>query len=499
MDDEYKLVMKDIRKSFGGVKALSGVSLKVKKGEIHALLGENGAGKSTLMKVLSGAYKRDSGEIFIDGKPVRIENSKDSKENGIAVIYQELMLAPDLTVAENIFIDNLAIGSKNKGLVNWKKLRREAEDLLHSLGFDDINPNTVCRDLSVAYQQVVEICKNLSRNASILVLDEPTSVLTFKETEHLFEILEQLRDKGISIIYISHRLEEIFRICDTITVLKDGAYVGDVKVGEIDKKSLVNMMVGREMTDMYPKQTVPIGDVVLKAEHIVAGNKVNDVSFEVRAGEILGFSVLVGAGRTETMRAIFGADKMDSGKVTFLGEEVRFSSPRDAVRKKLGMLSEDRKSEGLLLNQSIRVNTTITCLDKASKNGIFNHRAEKKYVKELLQKINTKYASTEDNVDSLSGGNQQKVSVAKWIAADCRCIIFDEPTRGVDVGAKTEIYKLMNDCAANGVAVIMISSEMPEIIGMCDRVIIMSKGRITGMLSREELTESNLIQAAMEV
>ena len=498
MQQEYKLEMRNISKSFGGVKALTDVSFQVKKGEIHALLGENGAGKSTLMKILSGAYQKDQGEILIDGQPVRINSPKDSKENGIAVIYQELMLAPHLTVAENIFIDNMASGSK---FINWKKLRKDTQELLEKLGFTDINPNTVCGELSVAYQQVVEICKNLSRNAKILVLDEPTSVLTFKETEHLFEILERLRDEGITIIYISHRLEEIFRICDSITVLKDGAYVDTVRVSDVNKHDLVTMMVGREMTDLFPKRNVEIGDVVLKAEDICSGTTVDHVSFEVHAGEILGFSGLVGAGRTETMRIIFGADKMDSGRIWFMGEEVHFKHPRDAVRHQLGMVQEDRKNYGLLLNQSIRINTTLTCMEKITTGAKFviDHKREKGFVRDVLGKIDTKYASSEDDVTSLSGGNQQKVALAKWIAANCKCIIFDEPTRGVDVGAKVEIYNVMNDCAAAGVAVVMVSSEMPEIIGICDRVIVMNRGRVTGELSREEITENNLIKLAMEV
>lgn len=332
-------------------------------------------------------------------------------------------------------------------------------------------------------------------------MDEPTAVLTFKETEHLFKILQQLKERGISIIYISHRLEEIFRICDTITVIKDGAYVDTVKVQDTDKQSLVKLMVGRDMVDMFPKRENEIGEVVLKAEGISSGTLVKNVSFEVREGEILGFSGLVGSGRTETMRAIFGADKMDAGTVTFLGEQVHFKNPKAAVKKKLGMLPENRKEQGLLLNQSIRVNTTLTCMKKITNktNCIILHKREKTFVKEILGKIQTKYASTEDDVSSLSGGNQQKVALSKWIAANCKCIIFDEPTRGVDVGAKVEIYNVMNRCAQEGVAVIMISSEMPEVIGMCDRVIVMNRGRITGELSREELTENNLIKLAMEV
>ncbi|MGE9882756.1 sugar ABC transporter ATP-binding protein [Blautia obeum] len=493
---KYKLEMRNITKHFGGVKALTDVSLKVEPGEIHALIGENGAGKSTLMKILSGAYQRDSGQIFIDGKEVKITNPKESKDLGVAIIYQEFMLAPDLTVAENIFIDRLSAG---KVAINWKKLRADAKEQLEKLGFGDIDPNAKCGSLSVAYQQVVEICKCLTRNAKILVFDEPTAVLTFSEIRKLFEVINKLKDEGVSIIYISHRLEEIFELSQHITILKDGTYVDTVDTDKFDKQRLVNLMVGREMTDMYPERHAKIGDVVLKVEDLHAGKLVQGVSFEVRAGEVLGFNGLVGAGRTETMRAIFGADKKESGKVYYFGKEVNWKSPGEAIKAKFGYLPEDRKKQGLLLEQSIRMNTTLACLNKVAKSGIINHSAEKKFVKETLASIQTKYGNTEDNANSLSGGNQQKVALAKWVAADCKCIVFDEPTRGVDVGAKTEIYKVMNTLAEQGVAVIMISSEMPEIIGMCDRVMVMRNGKISGEVQKDELTENTLIKFAMGV
>ena len=493
---KYKLEMRNITKHFGGVKALTDVSLKVEPGEIHALIGENGAGKSTLMKILSGAYQRDSGQIFIDGKEVKITNPKESKDLGVAIIYQEFMLAPDLTVAENIFIDRLSAG---KVAINWKKLRADAKEQLEKLGFGDIDPNAKCGSLSVAYQQVVEICKCLTRNAKILVFDEPTAVLTFSEIRKLFEVINKLKDEGVSIIYISHRLEEIFELSQHITILKDGTYVDTVDTDKFDKQRLVNLMVGREMTDMYPERHAKIGDVVLKVEDLHAGTLVQGVSFEVRAGEVLGFNGLVGAGRTETMRAIFGADKKESGKVYYFGKEVNWKSPGEAIKAKFGYLPEDRKKQGLLLEQSIRMNTTLACLNKVAKSGIINHSAEKKFVKETLASIQTKYGNTEDNANSLSGGNQQKVALAKWVAADCKCIVFDEPTRGVDVGAKTEIYKVMNTLAEQGVAVIMISSEMPEIIGMCDRVMVMRNGKISGEVQKDELTENTLIKFAMGV
>ncbi len=496
MAQQYRLEMKGITKHFGGVKALTDVSLSVEPGEIHALIGENGAGKSTLMKILSGAYQRDKGQIFIDGQEVKITNPKESKDLGIAIIYQEFMLAPDLTVAENIYIDKLSGG---KGLIDWKKLQGDAKAQLEKLGFGDIDPRAKCGSLSVAYQQVVEICKCLTRNAKVLVFDEPTAVLTFSEIQKLFEVIKKLRDEGVSIIYISHRLEEIFELSKHITILKDGTYVDTVDTASFDKQRLVNLMVGREMTEMYPPRNAKIGDVVLKVEDLHAGKLVDGVSFDVKAGEVLGFNGLVGAGRTETMRAIFGADKKESGKVYYFGKEVNWKNPGQSIKEGFGLLPEDRKKQGLLLNQSIRVNTTLACLKKVTNHGVIQHAKEKEYVKELLKSIQTKYGSTEDDASSLSGGNQQKIALAKWIAADCKCVVFDEPTRGVDVGAKTEIYKIINNLAENGVAVIMISSEMPEIIGMCDRVVIMRNGKVTGELQKEELTENMMIKYAMGV
>ena len=332
MAQQYRLEMKGITKHFGGVKALTDVSLSVEPGEIHALIGENGAGKSTLMKILSGAYQRDKGQIFIDGQEVKITNPKESKDLGIAIIYQEFMLAPDLTVAENIYIDKLSGG---KGLIDWKKLQGDAKAQLEKLGFGDIDPRAKCGSLSVAYQQVVEICKCLTRNAKVLVFDEPTAVLTFSEIQKLFEVIKKLRDEGVSIIYISHRLEEIFELSKHITILKDGTYVDTVDTASFDKQRLVNLMVGREMTEMYPPRNAKIGDVVLKVEDLHAGKLVDGVSFDVKAGEVLGFNGLVGAGRTETMRAIFGADKKESGKVYYFGKEVNWKTPGQAIKARI--------------------------------------------------------------------------------------------------------------------------------------------------------------------
>lgn len=497
MANEYRVEMKNIVKRFGGVLALNDVSFRVGPGEVHALVGENGAGKSTLMKILSGAYQKDEGTIFIDGKEEKISSPKEAKELGVATIYQEFMLAPHLTVAENIFIDRLSDKGK---FINWKDLNQKASEILDQLGFGEINAKQRVENLSVAYQQVVEICKNLTRNAKILVLDEPTAVLTFTEIEKLFSLINKLKNDGVSIIYISHRLEEIFQICDRITVLKDGTFVKELNTTEVNKGQLVNLMVGRDMSTLFPSRAAKIGDVVLEVKNLNRGKMVRNVSFSVRAGEVLGFSGLVGAGRTETMRAIFGADKKESGEIWLNGEQVNFKNPREAVKKGLGLLPEDRKQQGVLLEQSIRVNTTLSALRKITQLlGIINFQKDKKLAEDVLAELATKYNSIEDNTSSLSGGNQQKVALAKWLVADCKCIILDEPTRGVDVGAKVEIYKNINDLAEQGVAIVMISSEMTEIIGMCDRALIMRQGMVVGELDRSELAEDRLIRYSMGV
>ena len=493
-NQEYRIEMLDIKKAFSGIYALNGAQLKVKPGEIHALIGENGAGKSTLMKVLAGALQREDGIVKIEGQEVHFSTPKEGKLAGIATIYQEFMLAPELTVTENIFIDRL---NKEGKIIKWKRLTEEAARLLSEMGFDEINPGTKVAELSVAYQQVVEICKSISRNAKVLVLDEPTAVLTVKEIQKLFKLLKKLKADGVSIIYISHRLEEIFELCDTITVMKDGAFVDCIPADSIDKEGLIRKMVGRDLNQMFPDRHAEIGETVLEVQHLTGSELVQDISFSVKSGQVLGFYGLVGAGRTETMRAVFGADKWESGSIRFLGKQVHFKSPKQAVKAKLGMLPEDRKRQGVLLDQSIKMNASITAMGKAQNKGIFSLKKETSFVKELLGKINTKYASIEDPASSLSGGNQQKVALAKWLAADCRCIIFDEPTRGVDVGAKTEIYHCINQLAQSGLAIIMISSEMPELMGMCDDIIVMHQGRIRGTLSRAEFSEDNIIFAAM--
>lgn len=497
MDETYRVQMEGISKSFSGVHALKDVSFSVKPGEIHALVGENGAGKSTLMKILSGALTADKGTIKIDGTMQHITSPRVSHELGISIIYQEFMLVPHLTVAENIYIDRL--GGKKGLIVNWNKLREDSRNLLDELGFSDIDPDTRVSDLSVAYQQVVEICKSLSRDVRVLVLDEPSAVLTFTEIQKLFGLIRQLRDKGIAIVYISHRMDEIFELCDTVTVLKDGAFVAEHAVCDIDKRSLINEMVGRELSQLFPQRNTEIGDTILEVEKLNAGRMVQDISFKLHRGEVLGFSGLVGAGRTETMRSLFGADAIHSGTIRYKGKNIRFKNPHSSVKHGLGFLPEDRKQQGVLIEMTIRENTTMTSLRKISKGGIIHHKTDKEFTKNILAKLSTKYGDIEDRVASLSGGNQQKVALAKWLAADCEVIILDEPTRGVDVGAKAEIYKNINDLAESGVAIIMISSEMEEIINMCDRAIVMRQGVITGELEKQDLSEQHLINLSMGV
>jgi len=492
--ETYRVEMLGITKSFGGVRALNDVSFRVRPGEIHALVGENGAGKSTLMKILSGAYQKDAGRILIDGEPVEITSPYRGRKLGLAIIYQEFALAPDLTVAENIYLDHL---SSRKGLINWRQLNRNASELLQSLGFD-INPRSIVADLSVAYQQVVEITKALSEKAKILILDEPTAVLAPREVEHLFAILRRLKEQDVSIIYISHRLEEVFRIADTITVIKDGSVTGTVNPAEVTTNDVINLMIGRRLTMMFPGRDVEIGREVFSVESLARGNKVRDVSFSVRAGEVLGIAGLVGAGRTETVRAIFAADRKDRGTIRLYGQALKINSPADAVKAGIGFVPEDRKEQGVVLSMSVRSNVTMPRLSSfTNRLGIIKQRLEKKTTGELIKKLAIKTRNTESPVASLSGGNQQKVVLAKWFGTECKVIILDEPTRGVDVGAKVEIYNLINEFAARGLAVIVISSEMIELIGICDRVIVLKEGAIQRILDKSELSEENIMRAAI--
>jgi len=486
--------MRNINKSFGGVHALRDVSFDLRAGEVHALVGENGAGKSTLMRILAGACQKDAGVIRIQGRPVEIRHPSVARKLGIGIINQEFALAPDLSVAENIFLGDLSDG---KGWISRQRLCRKAEALIRSVGFD-IDPRLQVRDLSVAHQQVVEICKALSENLSVLILDEPTAVLSSRDVESLFETLAVLKQKGVAICYISHRLEEVFRIADRITVAKDGRIVGSVSPRETTPDAVISLMIGRSLTSMYPVRDYSGGPEVLRVQGLTCAGKVRNASFRVRSGEVLGIAGLVGSGRTELVRAIFGADPKDSGEIFLQGRPVRMRCPRDAVRHGLGLLPEDRKEHGVLLGLSVRQNLTLSNLKSvANRIGFLEVRKEKRIAGNLIGRLGIKVGSPEQAVSELSGGNQQKVALARWFHADCRAVILDEPTRGVDVGARMEIYRLIDELARKGLALIVISSDLLEIIGMCDRVMVMSQGRVAGFLEKSELSEENIMRLAM--
>ena len=492
---EYRVEMHDIEKNFAGVKALNKARLCVKPGEVHALIGENGAGKSTLIRVLSGVYSADGGTVKIEGKPVQFSSPKEGIEAGISVIYQEFALVQHLTVMENILLDDF----RDKSFVDWKAMREKAKKYLDEIGFGHINVNAKVNTLPVAYQQVVEICKALIRNAKVLVLDEPTAVMTNREVEQLFRLIAGLKEKGVSIVYVSHRLEEIFRICDRITVMRDGQYIDTVETSSINQEQLVAMMIGRDMSTFFPPRQHNIGDEVLRVEHAKSGIAVKDVSFNVRKGEIVGLSGLVGAGRTECVRAILGVDKLEAGEVIYNGKNVKFKSIKEAYGAGIGFLPEDRKHQGVLLRRPIYQNITISAMKTISKLGVLSKKLEAPIIERYVKGLQIKVGHVKNNVDSLSGGNQQKVAIAKILATDSKVLFLDEPTRGVDVGAKVEIFNIINSLVEDGYAVVMISSEMAEIIGMCDRAYVIREGVSVGELQRDELTETNIIRYAMGV
>ncbi|MFM1654663.1 sugar ABC transporter ATP-binding protein [Brevibacillus sp. B_LB10_24] len=491
---ELLLEMKEIDKSFPGVKVLDGVELTLQRGEVLALMGENGAGKSTLMKILGGIYERDSGSITVKGQAQQQMSTDLAARLGIAIIHQELNLIPHLTIAENMFLGREYTWGKTR-VINWRKMAAEARRYLTELGME-IDPNTVVGELSVGQQQMVEIAKALSIQADILVLDEPTAALTNREIESLFRVIDSLKKRGVGMIYISHRMEEIFQISDRITVLRDGQYVGTRVTAETNMDELVKMMVGREIKDRFPKIEIPLGAERLRVAELSRKGKLQHISFAVNSGEILGIAGLMGAGRTELARALFGADAFDSGKIYLDGEEVRIASPSDAISAGIALITEDRKGEGLILSQSVRENLSLPNLSSLSALRVVNRGKESELADVTIKKLLIKTAGMEQTVGSLSGGNQQKVVIGKWLAAKPKVLILDEPTRGVDIGAKKEIYDVMNKLAQEGVAIIMISSEMPEVLGMSDRILVMHEGRITGEFSREEATQEKIMHAA---
>ncbi len=494
MEESYVLKMEHVSKIFPGVRALDSVRLEVRKGEIHALIGENGAGKSTLIKILSGIYHPDEGEIYIDGNKVEMSDVQTAREHGIAVIHQELSLAENMTVAENIFLGRMP--KKRNGFVDDKLMEEKARGLLDAIGLNFVDPATKVKKLSVARQQMVEICRALSQEIKILVMDEPTASLASKETETLLELMRSLKKKGVSIIFVSHKLNEVYQVCDRITVLRDGVYIGTGTVEEIVYDKLISMMVGRKIESVFPDHESQPGDTFFEARDICS-SRVKNVSFYLRKGEILGFYGLVGSGRTETMRALLGIDRNTKGDVILNGKKIRINSPVDAVNEGIVLAPEDRKLEGLILKQTLDFNITVTILKKIIKGLKLNRKKSNEAVENIGARLRIKTPSYETKAVNLSGGNQQKVVLAKWLVTEPVILILDEPTRGIDVGAKQEIYNLIYEIVKMGVSVILISSEMPEVIHLCDRVYIMREGEMVTSLDREELTEEAIMKNAI--
>jgi len=486
--------MDAITKTFPGVKALDAVSLDVRPGEVHALLGENGAGKSTLIKILAGAYTMDSGSIEIDGKNVSFESPAEALEAGVKVVFQEIALIPEFTVAENIFMENHPRG--RLGLVDWRTMREKARALFDRAGFA-LDPDARVGDLSVSQQQLVEISRALAYDARVVVMDEPTSSLTPSEVTHLFGVIRRLRDMGIGIVYVSHKLEEIFEICDRATVLRDGRWVSTRPVAEHDQQSLIVDMVGRSIEDLFPKTRHGGGDVVVKVAGLSTRSKLQDISFEVRAGEVLGFFGLMGAGRTELAKALVGYDPISAGSIE-VGDAPL--SPHATGRAKalgIGLLSEDRKEEGLMLDADVTRNMTLPSLARFARGGVIDTRAEKTRAQGFVDRFRIRLSSLDQPIRTLSGGNQQKVLLSRWLMYGLKAIVLDEPTRGIDVGAKAEIFTAVNELAAEGLAVIMMTSEMPELLNLSDRIAVLAEGRLTAVFDRDEATQEKVLDAAI--
>lgn len=493
---EFILETNNIEKTFPEVQALKGVSIKIKKGEVHALLGENGAGKSTFVKIIAGAQTADpGGEIIYKGQKVNIANPIQAMKMGISVIYQEFNLIPYLSVAENIFLGREP--THPWGGINWKELNEKTAKLIEPLGLN-VDPATRVEELGVAQKQMVEIAKALSHETELLFMDEPTASLTEEEIKKLFTIIEDLKSKGVSIVYISHHLDEIFQIGDSLTVFRDGEWIGTKATKEVSMDELIQMMVGRKLTDLFPARDVETTDeILLEVNNISRGEAVRDVSFKLHKGEILGFAGLMGAGRTEVMRILFGADGKDSAEIIIKGKKVQINSPSESLKEGLALVPEDRKEEGLVLDLPVNFNTTLGNINGVCKHNFFiDHRKEYEVVEGYIKDMNIKTPSQTQVVRFLSGGNQQKVVVAKWLFIPSHIVIFDDPTRGIDIGAKFEIYKLMNKLVEEGIGVILVSSDLPEVMGMSDRIAVMKEGRITGILEKKEFSQETIMKYA---
>ena len=493
MSQENILELKGICKEFPGVKALDHVDFTVRRGEVLALAGENGAGKSTLMKILSGIYSKDSGSMVFDGKDTVVHSPREAETLGLSIIHQELNVFRGKSVAENIYVGRLPL---KHGMVDWKKIYADAEELFRRLNIR-MDVRSRVRGMSMAQQQMVEIARAVSFNARLVIMDEPTSSLTESETKLLFQIIRDLKSQGRSVIFITHRLDEIFEIADRVAVLRDGCSVGVRDIADTTKKELIAMMIGREMNKQFPVRNTKIGEELLRVENISDGKKVKGVSFAVHRGEVLGFAGLVGAGRTETMRMIFGADPRKTGKVYLNGKEITIRNPRDSVKNQIAFVTEDRKGEGLLLGKKLRTNVVMASLKKILKNGLLSGELEKNAARQSVESLRIVTPSINQKVIYLSGGNQQKVVIAKWLFSDSEVFILDEPTRGIDVGAKLEIYELINQLVDQGKAVIMVSSDMEEILGVCDRIIVMHEGSVAGMIEKENFSSTLVSEYAI--
>lgn len=492
---ETVLQMKNIEKGFSGVSVLKKAGIEVAKGEVQILLGENGAGKSTLMKILAGAYTKDAGEIIYKGKPVEINSPKDAEKLGISIIYQEFNLVPYLSVAENMFLGKEPM-SKIPGKIDFETIYTKSKEMLDRLDVD-IDPKTIVADLGIAQQQMVEIAKSLSVNADIIIMDEPTAALTEKEINSLFEIIHKIKSEGVSIIYISHRLEEFSIIGDRVTVMRDGETVGMVNMKETTIDELIKLMVGREIGNKFPKVDIKKGDTLLEVKNLNRKGVFKDINFSLRKGEILGISGLMGAGRTEVMRGIFGVDPIDSGEIIIDNKKVIIKTEKHAISHGIGFVTENRRDEGLVLSMDVKENITLGTLSEFLNNPVkLDLKSEIDTTNSYIDKLKIKTTGYQQKTGTLSGGNQQKIVIAKWLLADSKILIVDEPTRGIDVGAKLEIYNIMNELVKDGVGIIMISSELPEIIGMSDRILVMCRGEITGEISRDEADQEKIMYYA---
>jgi ribose transport system ATP-binding protein len=491
---DYVLEMRDITKRFPGVLALDHAQLQLRPGEVHCLLGENGAGKSTMMKILAGAQPMDSGQILLDGEPVEITSPHQAQQLGISMIYQEFNLSPFLSVAENIFLGREPRLGRTP-FIDWKRMYGEAREILARIRVE-LDVKRPVNELSVAQQQMVEIAKALSVNAKIIVMDEPSATLTDHELVALFDLIRTLRRQGIGLIYISHRLEEVFEVGTRVTVMRDGKYVATKDACDLTREEIITMMVGRELTEEYPKEFFSLGQERLRLEGLTREGVFQDVSFSLCTGEIVGLTGLVGAGRTDVARTIFGADKKTSGEIYLDGKPVEVRSPQDAIRYGIGLLTEDRKTQGLVLGMTVRENTTLANLRALVWGPFIDRKRERAVAESYVRDLQIKTPSVEQTAQNLSGGNQQKVVLAKWLFTESKVLIFDEPTRGIDVGAKAEIFKLMNALVKRGVAILMISSELPEVLGMCDRILVMHEGRLAGQLMRAEATQESVMRLA---